>query len=174
MARVALFTPRGRWLVGPAALALAALAAPVLLDPVPRLVWNTSASAPIGLWRVFPDAPVQVGDMVAATAPPAARKLAAQRHYLPANVPLIKRVAAAKGDKVCAVGPWLEVNDRPVALRCATDRQGRRLPWWRGCQRLSGDQVLLLAPSPESFDGRYFGPVDRSRIIGKATLLWRR
>lgn len=174
MARALLFTPRGRWLVGAAALALVALAAPLLLDPAPRLVWNTSGSAPIGLWRVSPGAPVTVGDMVAATPPPAARRLAAQRHYLPANVPLIKRVAAAKGDKVCAVGPWLEVNDRPVALRRPADRLGRRLPWWRGCERLSADQVLLLMPSAESFDGRYFGPIDRSRIVGKATLLWRR
>jgi type IV secretory pathway protease TraF len=112
--------------------------------------------------------------MVVATPPPAARKLAAERHYLPADVPLIKRVAAAEGDKVCAAGAWLEVNDRPAVLRRAADRFGRRLPWWRGCERLAAGQVLLLAPSAESFDGRYFGPIDRSRIIGKASLLWRR
>jgi len=33
---------------------------------------------------------------------------------------------------------------------------------------------LLMARSPASFDGRYFGPTSRSDIVGKATLLWAR
>src|SRR3546814_1556457 len=34
--------------------------------PAPRLVWNASASAPIGLYAVTPGAPVGPGDMVIA------------------------------------------------------------------------------------------------------------
>ena len=53
-----------RWLAATAAgLAVVALATGVdLADPTPRLVWNASASAPVGLWRVRPGAPVVVGD----------------------------------------------------------------------------------------------------------------
>lgn len=165
-------TARGQALAGLSAGALIALAAPLVFDPVPRLVWNASASAPVGLWRIRPGAPIRVGDHVLAEPPPAARRLAAQRRYLPANVPMIKAVAAVSGDEVCAVGTSIEVNDRPVAVRRAADRWGRKLPWWSGCERLSGGAVLLLNPAPDSFDGRYFGPVAKGAIIGRATPLW--
>lgn len=167
-----LLTPRGHGLAGLVGAALVAVAAPVVLDPAPRLVWNATPSAPIGLWRIRPGAPVRVGDHVLAQPPPAARRLAARRHYLPANVPMIKAVAAVSGDTVCAAGPWIKVNSRPVAQRRAADSRGRELPWWSGCQRLSGGAVLLLNAAPDSFDGRYFGPVSKQAVIGRATPLW--
>src|SRR3546814_1519836 len=68
------------------------------------LVWNASASAPIGLYSVSPGVPADPGDMVIARVPQLWRDLAARRHYLPANVPLVKRVAAAAGDDVCGLG----------------------------------------------------------------------
>ncbi len=167
-------TPRGRALTLLIGLALVGLAAPLVLDPPPRLVWNASASAPLGLWAITPGAAIQAGDSVLVEPPPAARRLAAQRHYLPANVPMIKTVAAVSGDEVCAVDAEITVNDRRVATRRLADRRGLKLPWWRGCQRLSRGQVLLINPAPESFDSRYFGPVEGGAIIGRARLLWRR
>ena len=167
-------TPRGQGLVVAAGLALVGLAAPLALDPVPRLVWNASASAPIGLWRITPGASVSVGDSVLVEPPSAARRLAAQRHYLPANVPMIKTIAAASGDMVCARETAITIDDRLAAVRRLADRQGRKLPWWRGCLRLSYGQVMLLNSAPDSFDSRYFGPVEEGAIIGKATPLWLR
>src|SRR5689334_4676678 len=71
--------------------------------PSPRLVWNASASAPVGLyWRI--DGRPARRDLVLAWAPLWARRLADERHYLPMAVPLIKRVAAVDGDTVCAGG----------------------------------------------------------------------
>ncbi len=167
-------TPRGQALAALVGLALAGLAAPVLLQSPPRLVWNATASAPVGLWAITPGAAVQVGDSVLVWPPPPARRLAAQRHYLPANVPMIKAVAAVSGDRVCALEASVTVNDRRVAVRRLADRRGQKLPWWRGCQRLSRGQFLLINPAPDSFDSRYFGPVEGRAIIGKARLLWRR
>ena len=66
----------------------------IAFPPAPWLLWNASASAPIGLYHVTPGAAVKAGDMVVAHAPMAVRELAARRHYLPAHVPLVKRVAA--------------------------------------------------------------------------------
>lgn len=140
----------------------------------PRLVWNVSASAPIGLWHIHPNAPLRAGDMVLAHTPSSVRKLAADRHYIPANVPLLKRIAAQTGDAVCALGNHIFVNGDPVATRLRHDRAGRPLPWWEGCERLRGGRLLLLMERPDSFDGRYFGPVGRAAIIGKATPLWLR
>ncbi|WP_191555622.1 S26 family signal peptidase [Brevundimonas aurantiaca] len=162
------------WLAATAVgLALVGLAAGLAaLDPAPRLIWNPSASAPVGLWRIQPGDPVRVGDMVLVETPASVRRLAAERRYLPMNVPLLKRVTAADGDVVCALGPWVFVNGELAATRFEADRQRRPLPWWRGCRTLDGDAVLLLTDAAESFDGRYFGPVERSAIIGRATPLW--
>lgn len=158
-----------------AAFGIACLAATMAAPPAPRLVWNASASAPLGLYRVSPGAPVTVGDMVIAWLPPDARALAAGRHYLPANVPVVKRIAAAPGDTVRASGGVILVNDRPIARRLSRDRLGRAMPWWEGCRRLRRGEVFLLMPaSPASFDGRYFGTVSERSVIGKATLLWGR
>jgi len=159
--------------VGVAGCALAV--APVLCAPRPRLVWNASASAPIGLYRVEPPTHLARGDMVIARAPVDVRALAAARHYLPANVPLVKRIAGLPGDRVCAIGGVVTINAQTVAHRRARDRARRPLPWWTGCRRLAPDMVfLLMARVPDSFDGRYFGPTPKVDVIGKARLLWAR
>lgn len=163
---------RGRILcVGAGTLILLLSAA---LPPTPRLVWNASASAPIGLYRVAPDALVEPGDMVIAGLPKRYRLLAASRRYLPMNVPLVKRAVAYAGDKVCARAEDIFLNGRWIASRRAADPAGLPMPWWSGCMVLRGRQLFLLMDSPASFDGRYFGPTEGSDVIGKATLLWRR
>ena len=152
----------------------AALAATIALPPRPLFVWNASASAPIGLYRVGRTDPA-TGDMVIAWPPAAARDFAARRHYLPINVPLVKRITAEPGDTVCALGPRIFVNGRRVARRLVRDGVGRPMPWWIGCVTLrQGAMFLLMTDSPASFDGRYFGPTKRGDIVGKATLLWAR
>ncbi|WP_336966802.1 S26 family signal peptidase [Sphingobium aquiterrae] len=143
--------------------------------PAPRLVWNASASAPIGLYAVTPDAAVGPGDMVIARVPDPWRMLASRRRYIPANVPLVKHVAAAAGDEVCALGHEVFVNGSRVAERRAVDAGNRPMPAWSGCVRLRGSQLfLLMANNPASFDGRYFGISEGSQVIGKARLLWAR
>src|SRR3546814_2644751 len=75
----------------------------IAFPPAPRLVWNASASAPIGPYAVTPGATVEPGDMVIARVPDRSRMMAAERRYIPADVPLVKRVAAAAGDEVGAL-----------------------------------------------------------------------
>ena len=154
--------------------AIMALLAPALLSVSPRLVWNATASAPIGLYAIHPPATAHIGDMVLAWTPASVRTLAAARRYIPSNVPLIKRIAAGPGDTVCARGFAIFIDGRQVARRRLTDGRGRALPWWMGCRTLrAGECFLLMTESPNSFDGRYFGPVPLSSILGRATLLWR-
>ena len=145
-----------------------------VLPPTPRLVWNASASAPIGLYQVTPDVPVTRGDMVAARLPEPFRELAAARRYIPRDVPLVKRVAAEAGDEVCALRDRVFVNGHLVARRKNVDAMGRAMPSWHGCRRLRRQQLFLLMDSPGSFDGRYFGVSEGVDLIGKARLLWRR
>lgn len=128
----------------------------------------------MGLYAVLPGVVLSRGDTVVAWAPADVRALAAARGYVPADVPLVKRVAALPGDQVCASGRELRIGGQVVALRRDVDRKGRPLSWWRGCGFLVGDAVLVLTDAPDSFDGRYFGPIARGQVIGKARLLWRR
>ncbi|HEY6869626.1 MAG TPA: S26 family signal peptidase [Novosphingobium sp.] len=87
----------------------------------------------------------------------------------------MKRIAAVAGDTVCGVDRAVTVNGRRVALRRAADAAGRPLPAWRGCIRLAPGMVLLLmTETPDSFDGRYFGPTAARDVIGRATPLWLR
>ena len=158
-----------------AAVAATAAVATLLWPPRPALVWNASASAPLGLYSVSAAGEIGPGDTVIAWPPASARELAAERGYLPGNVPLVKRVAAARGDRVCAAGEAVFVNGRVEVLRRSHDSAGRPLPWWTGCFDLEEGQYLLLMPgSPASFDGRYFGLTERPDLVGEARLLWAR
>jgi conjugative transfer signal peptidase TraF len=172
MARVRRIWLRRTTMLG---IGMTALGLTITRPPLPRLVWNASASAPIGLYAVSPGTAPGRGDMVIAWPPAAARQLAAHRHYLPANVPLVKRVVAVAGDTICGVDRTVTVNGRRVALRRAADAAGRPLPAWQGCIRLAPGMVfLLMTETPDSFDGRYFGPTAARDVIGRATPLWLR
>ncbi len=146
----------------------------LLAPPRPLLIWNISSSAPIGLYTVGGGRPPVRGDMVAARLAPPWRALGSSRRYIPANVPLIKRVAAGAGDRACAAGADIAVNGVTVARRLEIDGAGRQMPHWSGCVVLRRGEYLLLMPGPASFDGRYFGPTAESDIVGKVHLLWAR
>lgn len=150
-----------------------ALGSTLVVTPVPLVVWNVSMSAPPGPYLVGHSNSLVTGDMVIARPPARWRRLAAERRYLPANVPLVKRVAALPGDTVCARGADIRVNRRRVAERRAIDGTGGSMPWWTGCVVLAPDMLFLLMDDPASFDGRYFGPTRRGDIVGEAWPLWR-
>ena len=159
---------------GAAAAAVVSVVLTLLAPPRPWLIWNVSRSAPIGLYVVGSGQPPARSDMVAARLAPPWRAFASARRYLPANVPLIKRVAAAAGDRICATGADIVVNDIAVARRFDRDTAGRPMPHWSGCIILGRGEYLLLMPGPASFDGRYFGPTAEGDIVGKVDLLWAR
>ena len=154
-------------------LAVLGLGLPMLTEPVPRLVYNASASAPLGLYRLVAVDRIDRGDLVLAHLPSAAARLAADRGYLPLSVPVVKRVAALAGDLVCADSGIVVINGRIVAETLLIDRDGRPLPAWHGCRTLAqGEVFLLMADVAASFDGRYFGPIPSAAIIGRLVSLW--
>jgi conjugative transfer signal peptidase TraF len=145
--------------------------ASILAPPDRRLVFNTTASAPLGVYWISRSPPA-IGDLALVSPPPGVADWLAQRGYLPSNVPLIKRLAAVGGQHVCARANTILIGGQPVARVLDRDRQGRPLPVWRGCRRLLADEVLLLNDGPFSLDGRYFGPLRRSSMHGRAHALW--
>lgn len=166
-------TPSRGMVLGLTAAAVGLIATASVINPLPLLVWNASASAPVGLYLLRPHATFFRGDMALIDPPPAVARLAAERGYLPPGVPLIKRIAAVSGDIVCAVGPVIFIDGKPVAERLATDALGRPLPAWQGCRTLGDGEIFpLMAAVSDSFDGRYFGPVTASQVLGRLVALW--
>ena len=146
------------------------LAAPIR----PLLVWNATPSAPVGLYAISAPHDVMKGEMVIARLSPPWRTLADARRYVPASVPLVKRVAAAPGDIVCARGNAIFIDGSLRATRRLSDGHGRLMPRWQGCTTLRDGSLLLLNDNPASFDGRYVGPTQRSDVVGRAHLIWSR
>lgn len=155
------------------AVGLAALAWAPFMQPLPRWVYNPSDSVPVGWYRIEPfhrrPNSLPVGSIVLTRLPAEAASLAAQRGYLPARVPLLKRVGAVAPQHVCIVQGQVRIDGVPVAAVLSADRLGRALPFWQPCRPLAeGELFLLSASNPASFDSRYFGPVSAAAVIGVA------
>jgi conjugative transfer signal peptidase TraF len=126
--------------------------------PPALIVCNTTASVPVGLYVVARRTP-QRGDLLVIHLPPAVEALAVARTILLAHTPVLKPVAAVAGDRVCRWGTLVTINGRLAAIARRRDGHDRDLPVWQGCRRLSASQVFILAPHPDSFDSRYYGPL---------------
>jgi conjugative transfer signal peptidase TraF len=160
------------WILATGLAALTA-GASILSRPAPKLVWNASASVPIGLYAVLPNDGIQSGDLVLVLPPEAVARYLAKRGYLPLGVPILKRVLAVPGQSVCRVDRTITVDGVAVGDALDRDRQGRRLPAWQGCRVVAHDEVFLMNwRSSFSLDGRYFGPLPASTIVGRAAPLW--
>jgi conjugative transfer signal peptidase TraF len=168
-----LLSPEFRTWSAVAVVATVALVASLVWRPRPLLLWNASGSSPVGLYLVTASTEPRAGDIVIAWAPARARRLAAARGYLPSDVPLVKRVAAVAGDRVCATGGRILINGRTATFRRTRDPSKRPMPRWSGCLRLRPHQFFLLSPvGPDAFDGRYFGVTRPAEVVGTARLLW--
>jgi conjugative transfer signal peptidase TraF len=141
--------------------------------PPTLLLWNASASVPRGLYLLRSAMPLQRDELVAVAPPAPLAKFLAMRGYLPAGVPLLKHIAALPGQTVCRAAHVITVNGRAVTFARDHDHLGRSLPVWTGCRTLRAGEVFLLnANVPDSFDGRYFGPVSTAAITARAEPLW--
>jgi conjugative transfer signal peptidase TraF len=137
------------------------------------LLWNASASVPIGLYSVEPIDQLAVTNLVVAMPPNSLATFLAERDYVPLGMPLIKRILALRGQSVCRNERVISVDGIAMGMALAHDRQGRPLPIWQGCQAIAeGDVFLMNWDEPASFDGRYFGPIPLRAIIGRAKPLW--
>ena len=145
-----------------------------LIVPVSHyLVWNASASIPIGLYAIRGRRSLQVDERAAIEPPPQLRSLMARRGYLPAGIPLLKRIAATSGQRVCRFHHGVTIDGQLAGVARARDRRGRSLPVWFGCRTLQHGEIFVMNPAqPDSFDGRYFGPLDAGQVIGRAVPIW--
>ena len=147
--------------------AVAAVAAKPLFDPVPPVVWNASNSVPIGWYFVSKRQP-NLGEIALIQPPEWVEIYASARGYLPLRTPLLKPVRAIKSSTVCSFGRYLFNDGNLVARAKYFDTSHRVLPVWKGCRAIKSDEIFLLGTHRDSFDSRYFGPINRTQVLGPA------
>jgi len=141
----------------------------------PAYIWNVSKSVPIGLYQLQPAGRLAVTELVAVRTPEPLAAFLDLNGYLPIGVPMLKRVLALPGQTVCRKGPTISVDAIEMGEALSRDSRGRPLPVWQGCRVVGADELFLMNwQSEESLDGRYFGLVPRSSVIGKALPVWTR
>ncbi|MGE0290532.1 MAG: S26 family signal peptidase [Bradyrhizobium sp.] len=139
----------------------------------PSYIWNASESVPIGLYRLQPVDRLSVTDLVAIRPPEPLGTFLDFNGYLPIGVPMLKRILALPGQTVCRTGLEITVDDIEVGQARERDARGRPLPAWQGCHAVSADEIFVMNwQSADSFDGRYFGPIPASAVIGRAIPVW--
>lgn len=151
----------------------AALLAPMVIEITPAFIWNASDSVPIGLYRLRSADKLFVTELLAVQPPEPLATFLDLNGYLPAGLPMLKRVLALPGQTVCRTGLSISVDDVAVGEAKDHDRRGRPLPKWQGC-RVVGDGELFLMnwQSDDSLDGRYFAFLQASSVIGGAIPVW--
>ena len=155
------------------AVAVTVVGVSVCLHPTPRLIWNASASVPIGFYLVRPIGALRVDDLVVVTPPEPLADVLSDRGYLPKGVPLLKRIAALPGQTVCRLDRTITVDRNAAGEALIRDQRGRALPVWQGCRTVrTGEVFLMNRLRGDSLDGRYFGPLPTTAIIGQAKPLW--
>ena len=164
---------RRRHVVAIGSAAVATIALTAAWKHTPLLVWNASASVPIGLYAVHDAGRLATGELVVVQPPETLADFLAAGQYLPKRVSLIKHVAALSGAIVCRNKLTVSINGVVRAEARERDHAGRPLPSWRGCRTIAEDEVFLLnADEPASLDGRYFGPLPSVSIVGRAVPIW--
>jgi len=155
--------------IGAAALVLSTIAA----MPAKRYIWNASGSVPVGLYRLQPTGNLFVSQLVAVQPPEPLVTFLADHRYLPRGVPMLKRVLALPGQTVCRDGRAITVDNIAAGEARDRDNRGQPLPIWQGCRVITaGEAFLMNAQSADSLDGRYFGVLPTTAIIGRAKPLW--
>ncbi len=153
--------------------AIAAIALPAFVELPAAIIWNASPSAPIGFYQVRPVDRLEVPDLVVVDPPDTLERFIIRRGYLPPDIPLLKRVVGLPGQIVCRIDGTITVDGARMGAALERDSFGRPMPVWQGCRRIAADEMFLMNQDVEtSLDGRYFGPIPSSSIIGTAVPLW--
>ena len=142
----------------------------------PLLLYPSTPSLPAGLYIKIGDS-VERGSIVAFPVPEAA--LAYRRSIgrrVDPDFLFLKPVIALPGDLVCNdvdAGLWLNgrkvaLDDSPGSTKATRCRSGRT------ADASPRSEVFTFADhAPNSFDGRYYGPIERSRMVGVYRMIWK-
>lgn len=143
--------------------------------------WNSTESAPAGLWRVVDRMPGR-GEWVSfcPADTPLFREYQARGYIHSGPCPgglekVLKPVAAIAGDVVSIIGEGVSVNGAmlPDTAPQTQDSMGRPLvPGFVTVTVKTGELWVVSNHSPLSIDSRYFGPIGVASLEGVAVPVW--
>lgn len=143
-----------------------------------RITYQASKSMTKGLYLIRPAKSFHRNDIALFRPPIQIRSYMVNAHWIPKNSWMLKKIWGLPGDLVCWEGNYLQINNKKIRLLKSEIKKHQYLenylPTLKGCHELQKDQYLLLSNKVKnSFDGRYFGPTNKSQILGKAYLFHR-
>ena len=139
----------------------------------PLYIWNASESVPVGLYGVRSAEQLRITELVAVRPPEPLASFLDLNGYLPIGLPMLKRVLALPGQTVCRTGLTIAVDGIDLGQARERDGRGRPLPVWQGCHLIAADEIFVMNwQSDDSLDGRYFGAIPASAVIGEALPVW--
>jgi len=131
------------------------------------VTYQGSNSMPKGFYLVRPVHHLTRGNWVVFYPPNKTKAFLLKEQWLPRSGLMMKIVKGIPGDYVCKKNGWLWTSTQKIAPIYREYAPGKLLPNQPFCGRLRANQYLLMSTHiKRSFDGRYFGPVNKKNIIG--------
>ncbi|MBU3842959.1 MAG: S26 family signal peptidase [Candidatus Fusobacterium pullicola] len=130
---------------------------------------NVSPSIPMGIYKKIKiEEDLKIGDTVLIDIPKDIREYMTKRGYINDDIHyLIKKIGATSKDKVEVIDNKLYINNRIVREIPLKDSIGRQLIPARRVQPKE-NEFFLLGDTNNSFDGRYYGTINKKFIKYKA------
>lgn len=137
---------------------------------------NVSSSLPIGIYLIENDENTPAkGDLVLSCIPSHYANIAFERGYLTSGIcknkiaPVGKYIAAIEGDRVLTTSEGIYINKKliPNSKAQTTDINRRKMFTQNINRTLRKNEIFLLNEKENSFDGRYFGIISTTYIVGK-------
>ena len=139
------------------------------------ITYAVTVSMPKGWYLIVSPEKIARHDIVQFKPPEQALNFLHKEHLIPRSDLLLKYVVGLPDDFVCNKNGVILVSQKKFGTVYQFDSKGIKLPKSSFCGKLGHDQYLLLSDRVKnSFDGRYFGPIYKKDIIGRAVLLLKR
>jgi len=137
------------------------------------LIFNITGSMPIGIYYTSSNTKnIKKGDFVIVKLPFQLQKFGVERKYIPNyKTKLLKEVIGIPGDKVNLKDKEIVINNSHVykAPTYKYDMEHRKLHFYPRGEYISKSYWLYGENNPdESWDSRYYGPVNKLNILKKA------
>ena len=139
------------------------------------LTYQVTSSMPKGWYWVSPPRyPLHRGQIVVFKPPQGTSQFLRSHHWLPQKGIMMKYVIGIPGDWACNNGGQIKVNDQKLGrVWQHVPKKSINLPVYQFCGQIHKRHYLLMNPAAtRSYDGRYFGPINKHAVKGIAHPLW--
>jgi conjugative transfer signal peptidase TraF len=155
-----------------AGILIASLALGGRLFPSVWFVYNYTDSLPKGFYRIERKTLYHRGDLLVFKVPEEVRRMVKDRHWLRDNGFLVKPLIGLRGDFVCTRFGRFKVAGHDFGGIEKSDKEGRNLPEYDACGVIQSGFLVGIEGMANSFDSRYYGPIQECSVLGIAVPLW--